>query len=433
MGAMIACPYCVYTATSYKALAAHFRHAQHPDYKAWKASVQPSKVEGVDYVICLECGGSVITLRGHLKSKHGMTSAAYLAKHPNASLHSAKNIARHAAGATEGAKRRDYGGTKVIKCPACEVDHEVSKYFVPGTHNSNCPPCRLDKINRDITQSQEFVKASGIEGVDYVTCLECGHVAVHLTSHLTSTHDVTAYRAKYPNAPLSASTAGQRDKTYRIGSHHAPETIQKMRDSGGWMRGLTADTDSRIARLRDSIVEGFRNGRTTHPPTVSIPKTELQAFARPDGRIDIGKAEKHFPHCRQTIVREVVRHGLEPYTYRISQTVCLETVSKALGGASYKAEASFKEYRNPETGFPFLYDGYFVDHDLIVEFHGYQHYIFPNRYHATVDDYKRQVVRDALKRRLVETGGKHRLLEVRFDDPFDDVEWVRGRLSDLAA
>lgn len=74
------CPICGFEVSGLRGLAAHFRHNPdtHPDYKEWKSDQEwAGKVEGQDYVTCLECGHRAKALQGHLQ-KHFMFPNAYM-------------------------------------------------------------------------------------------------------------------------------------------------------------------------------------------------------------------------------------------------------------------------------------------------------------------------------------------------------------------
>lgn len=462
---MIQCPYCSYQSASYKGMATHFRHQKHPDYNTWKASQEAPKVEGVDYVVCLECGGEFATLRGHLKRKHGITADEYRSKHSGAQLHSSKNVELHASTIRESVGDRDTSGTKSIECPTCGCTHEVSKYFVPSTHDADCSDCKSRRLLSDIVHSQDHIRAAGVEGRDYVTCLECGHVAENLTSHLMYSHGIRAYRENHPTAPINADGSGARDKSKLLGRKHSPDTIKKMRDSGGWSKGLTWQTgDARMVSRREGILQSFRNGRESwskgltakdHPSLeaasashkrwfqehtkywnnglrADLTLDDLKVFAREDGRVEMGRAITGLGYSYPTIRKYVDSCGLDrAYSTKVAQGVCLQTIQKVLGDARYIEEWRTNRFRNPDTHYSFSYDGYFPDLELVVEYHGYQHFEYPNIFHKTEDIFRKQVLRDALKRRLVLESGAYHYLEIRFDDPYDDETWVRNQLSHI--
>jgi hypothetical protein len=64
-----------------------------------------------------------------------------------------------------------------------------------------------------------------------------------------------------------------------------------------------------------------------------------------------------------------------------------------------------KFLKNPETGRPLELDGYNASQNLAFEANGHQHYVYPNAFHKTQEEFDKQVTRDEYKRqRLAELG-----------------------------
>ena len=77
------------------------------------------------------------------------------------------------------------------------------------------------------------------------------------------------------------------------------------------------------------------------------------------------------------------------------------------------------------------FDGYFPDVGLVVEYHGHQHYIFPNAWHYKPEHkeaWHAMLERDRIKKEMVEASSDLTYLEVRFDDPLTSVDFYRGLL-----
>ena len=91
-----------------------------------------------------------------------------------------------------------------------------------------------------------------------MTCKICGWVAENLTSHIMFEHNIKEYRQNYPHDSMTSLNAGNRDKTKVIGRKNTPETIQKMKNSAGWNRGLTSRTDIRVRNMTEGIRKGFK-------------------------------------------------------------------------------------------------------------------------------------------------------------------------------
>lgn len=75
---------------------------------------------------------------------------------------------------------------------------------------------------------------------------------------------------------------------------------------------------------------------------------------------------------------------------------------------------------NPPTGHRFRFDGYFPDVGLIVEFHGHQHYTFPNAFmrdEIYLPVYEALRERDWIKKALIEAAQDLTYFEVTEEDP----------------
>lgn len=80
--------------------------------------------------------------------------------------------------------------------------------------------------------------------------------------------------------------------------------------------------------------------------------------------------------------------------------------------------------RNPATGQPLEYDCYSEKHKIAAEAQGMQHYIFPNKYHRTEQEFLAQRARDEHKRRLSDAYGVY-LITVPYWVPADVIDdWV---------
>ena len=166
---------------------------------------------------------------------------------------------------------------------------------------------------------------------------------------------------------------------------------------------------------------------------VRLVKDDLLKFQLDNGKVSIGAAMVGLGHSFKVIARECRRHGLETFHRRIQQTACLDAVSQALGGASYVQEWEKVRFSNSKTGHRFRFDGYFEDFNLIVEFHGHQHYEFPNAFMSKEEQrpfWEESCWRDAEKERLALAAGL-RYLVVREDEPYQDVCYLSDRLAEL--
>ena len=73
----------------------------------------------------------------------------------------------------------------------------------------------------------------------------------------------------------------------------------------------------------------------------------------------------------------------------------------------------------------------FPDVGLVVEYHGHQHYIFPNAWHYKPEHkeaWHAMLERDRIKKEMIEASSDLTYLGVRFDDPLTSVDFYRGLL-----
>lgn len=79
---------------------------------------------------------------------------------------------------------------------------------------------------------------------------------------------------------------------------------------------------------------------------------------------------------------------------------------------------------NPATGQPLEYDCYNTDLQIAAEHNGEHHYVFPNKYHKTEQEFLAQRARDEHKRRLSDEHGVY-LLTVPYWVPTETIkDWV---------
>jgi predicted transcriptional regulator len=198
---MIQCPFCTHQAVDHRGLASHFRHQAetHPNYKQWKADQRwAGKVEGEDYVVCLECGHRAASLARHLKAEHGITADEYRVRHGDVLIRPSKVTAKRSKAIKERCGGFGRGETKSVTCLVCGDTWTASKFL--GTHDSRCTKCK---------EATRWMGKS--EPEDYITCRECGYRAGNLTSHLQHAHP--GYREKYPDAMVVCLNSPVRDKS----------------------------------------------------------------------------------------------------------------------------------------------------------------------------------------------------------------------------
>jgi len=499
------CSICGFTVSNARGLVAHFRHQSdtHPDYKEWSEEQKwKDKTEGVDFVRCRECGFRSKSLARHLKSAHGFTADEYREKHgADAPTRCNSTEAKRRAGIKAAHARTDRKGqTKTVACTGCGVDTEIALFASAST--AVCGACR------------DSVWEGKSEPEDFVTCLDCGHRAENLTSHVTNAHP--DYRDRHPDAVMVALRSAVRDKEALRGRTLSSEVRAKMSANAGrwnkgltkethpslrsasekmrtkvpWSKGLTAMTDERlqqtVAKLKlyvgesrpwsnglkaDLTLEDFQpflddegcvdrraiveatglSWRTiftymqsldletsdkyirerSEDQIIRLDREVLEQWALGNGKISVARVMRDTGHSFSVVKRECARHGLETFTRNGEQTLVLDAISEALGGKPYQMEWESMRFTNPATGRRFKFDGYFPDVGLVVEYHGHQHYIFPNAWHYKPEHkeaWHAMLERDRIKKEMVEASSDLTYLEVRFDDPLTSVDFYRGLL-----
>jgi hypothetical protein len=163
---------------------------------------------------------------------------------------------------------------------------------------------------------------------------------------------------------------------------------------------------------------------------IRLEKNDLLRFTLGNGKVVIAQAMVGLGHDYKVIKRECERHGLTTFNHRIRQTICLSAISKVLGDATFDQEWSPRKFTNPSTGHRFRFDGYFPSHSLVVEFHGWQHWMFPSVYIKKEELFFALQERDRIKENLIHSDPTLRYFLVREDEPYADPGYLLGRLID---
>ena len=478
-----------------------------------------------DQVACRLCPHVASTLARHLKAVHGITADEYRRQYPDARIRSEACEANRRAAITRAhAEKPKAGLKKTVQCPSCGGSHEVGFTFAHTIHDARCDACQ----KRDKDAQTNLKWAESVEGQDYVTCQGCGLRAENLTSHVQSAHP--EWVGCYPGQIVSDNSS-IRDKSALVGRKHTPETIARMQASAGWNRGLTKETDDRVARAAEAmkgrvswskgltkvdhpglqstseklstlktgvpndaarldlstvdftpyldetgavdrklmseelgiseptvtkymeqiglrlstkyvdarVARDVELGRFhdmsragNEPRTIRLTAEQLEPYKLKNGKIVLSRAILGLGYHQCVIRRECTRLGLPTFTSHIREAMCLDAVSKVFGGAPYEREWRSRKFLNPPSGHMFRFDGFFPSLNLIVEFHGYQHWTFPSVYIKADrrDLFDAQVERDREKERQVREDGTFKYLTLREDQPYTDPVYIRERYLD---
>lgn len=440
------CPICGFKVANLRGLASHFRHNSdtHPDYKVWSANRKwEGKSEPHDYVTCRECGFKGTTLATHLK-KHGLTADQYREKHGQDALIRCEAVTNKRKGAISKARKKyadKYDGIKNITCQSCGElfeDHKLSSA-------TTCSKCK---------EAQAESRWEGLsEPEDYVTCLDCGYRGVSLISHLQ--HSCFGYRERHPDALVHALSAPVRDKSHLKGRKLSDEVRKRM--SEATTLGFTLE-DFKPFLEDDGSVDhrAFCEKHNIADPTLlrylkklglvktekylvtkgnhadPIPKEVIESCLFKNGKVSLSRLVEKTGYAWITCKKQCIEQGYETSKME-KQYVCMDTLSEALD-LPYEMEWSDPSFTNPVTGRRFKYDGFFPDVGLVVEFHGHQHFEFPNAFQRKPEHFEKwlaMVDRDKAKKEHI-INSEYTYLEIRSDEPYDDVDYLKARTKHLS-
>jgi hypothetical protein len=378
MGFDRSCPVCEQQVNGKRGLSSHFRHRRedgdraHISYEEFQEeALWSGKVEGQDFVRCLECGHRSRTLARHLKAVHGITAEQYRGRHGKGveirsqSLTQRRSQAQRDAHAERGSGA---GDTKVSFCTQCGHIQEVSKFacdeFVV------CAMCQY--------KAKESHWEALSEPDDYVSCWVrgCSYRAESLVSHIQNAHPelVGRYLDVYPEGHI-----------------------------------CSLGCDLRVASNK-----------------LNLTKRDLSPFMDEKGRVQVSLACVSLGVAQPTVNFYCKQLGLPTRNRLAFQKEVLDRCAEVLQ-ESYVWEWSHPKIFNSETGYRFYFDGYFEKAGLVVEVHGKQHFEFVPYWHKTRDKFEERLRRDQVKRGRVLNLGL-RYVMFRWDEPFRLPGYVRGRL-----
>jgi len=361
-------------------------------------TVWMSKVEGVDYVVCRDCAHRAENLTSHVTHLH----PGYRERYPDAPLVADESAVRDKSSLKE----------RVL---SAVTRHRMS--VNAGRWNAGLTKETDERVARAAEKMRGRVSWS--RGLTKETDPRLAGAVEKLRAYMGANRT-------WGNG-LKAELTPEDFEPY-LDEHGRVD--RRAAEEGLGLSWRTLFTYMEVLGLATSDVHVKARAEAA---TLHIEREDLLRFALGNGKVSIGAAMSGLGHSFPVIKKECGRHGLETFHRRIRQTLCLDAVAKALGVASFVQEWETMRFTNPKTGRRFRFDGYYEDWNLIVEFHGHQHWQFPNAY--MLDEsyrplWEESCWRDQEKVRLATEAGIHYLV-VREDEPFTDPVYLAGRLVQM--
>jgi hypothetical protein len=354
------------------------------------------KVEGEDFVVCLRCGHKAENLTAHITSRH----PGYRGAFPTAPIVAQGSAIRDKT-ALKGGSLSDETRKRMSE-NAGRWNKGLTKETDPRVAAMGESLRGRESWNAGLTVGKDERLQRAVEKLKlYVGENRPWHNGLRADLTLADFAPFLDDEGRVDRRAISEAT-GLAWKT--ILSYMASfdlETSDKY---------IRERAEAQVIRIEKGVLEGCRLG---------------------NGKVSVALGVRKTGHCFTVVKRECERHGLETFTRRGQQTLCLEAVKEALGGVEYQDEWEAMQFTNPKSGRRFRFDGYFRELGLIVEFHGHQHFLFPNAF--MVDESYESLwlemrERDRIKKGLVDAAGGFTYFMVRYDEPFDDPLYLRYRL-----
>jgi hypothetical protein len=358
-----------------------------------------SGIEGEDFVVCRECGARMYALNSHLHRMHYITAKDYRDKFPGAQVWSKSSLKRKSKASIEAMKiDSGKGKKKVIVCPTCKKEHEVSAHLAYTMHDCRCSTCKAVQVDNSQMQENE----------DYVSCRVCGYASESLISHITSAHPhlIGRYKEEFPGALIVARTSAT------CAASTGKETLPVSS-----VKSVGRSLDLKLNDFTPFLESDGTVDRRSMSETLGVCQATLRSYMKGYGL--------------KTSSKYVVRRIESPSRIVVSQPACAKAVSRLLGGIPYKEEWTSPSYVNPVTGWRFKFDAYYPDFELLLEFQGFQHWTFPSTYIKDRLQFEALIERDRQKELQVMKFGLHKLLLIREDAPWRSDVYLHERLAEL--
>jgi predicted transcriptional regulator len=362
------------------------------DLSKWKGKSEPE-----DYVTCQVCGHRAESLTSHISSEHQTLVGRYEAIHPNFKL-IALSSKLHGPSVLRGRTLSD------------EVRAKMSG--------------NAGRWNQGLTKNTDVRVASAAEAMKGRTPWNEGLTKEDHSSLQSTSEKLSALKLGVPNdaTRLDLSLIDFTPYLDEVGAVDLKIMAEELDICDLTLRkymsslGLRSSTKYIEARAERQIIR--------------LEKDDLLPFRLKNGKVVVASAMVGLKKDYKVIKRECLRHDLETFTHGIRQTICLDAISKTLGSATFEQEWKSWRFVNPLSGHRFRFDGYFPSHDLVVEFHGWQHWVFPSVYIKKEELFFALQERDRIKENLIHSDPTLRYFLVREDEPYADLEYLRGRLID---
>lgn len=371
-----------------------------PDCRAVEdASRWDGMVEGLDYVVCRECGHRAENLTSHVQNSHPELVGRYHSVYGSAPMVAERSSVRD---------KTSLRGRTLSDDTKARMSANAGRWNAGLTKETD--------VRVAVASAKMVGRVSWSRGLTKETDARLQGTAEKVRSWMLAHPE---HGAKHAAALTPEDFEPYLDERGRVDRRAAEEGL-----AFSWRTLFTYMADLGLA-TSDVHVKA-----RAEADTIRIDRDDLLRFTLGNGKVSIGAAMSGLSRSFSVIKRECERHGLETAHGRIKQTLCLGEVSKVLGGASYVQEWETMRFLNSRTNRRFRFDGYYASVNLIVEFHGHQHYTFPNAF--MLDEsyrpmWEESCWRDDEKVRLATAAGIHYLV-VREDEPYTDPSYLAGRL-----
>lgn len=113
----------------------------------------------------------------------------------------------------------------------------------------------------------------------------------------------------------------------------------------------------------------------------------------------------------------------------VGETITCQTLSEIYQRPFTSVRPDF--LRNPETGRNLELDCYNDELKIAAEYNGYQHVVYPNRYHRTLESFLAQVRRDHFKIESCDRNGVY-LITIPHTIPYKEIPtYIREQLAGI--